>query len=95
MDLRKIGETIATHGILAVLAVALGIVIGNSETAAVKDMVEAQGAMIATLKDENAALSAKLSGRRTFINDASDRIELLCRKDPECWQGYGKMERPE
>ncbi len=88
MDVRKIAETVMTHGVIAVLAVACGYLFGTSETAKIAATAAANSTAIVEIK-------ALQRGRRTFINDTADRLELLCRKDPECWQSYGKMERPE
>lgn len=50
---------------------------------------------MASMKDDIDGIKATGVHRRTFMNDASQRLEYLCNKDKECSARFDPMKVPE
>lgn len=88
MDWERIKTRLIDQTLAGIAMLAVGWLLGTSETAALKNRQNE----IKTMVDGHTAL---LASRRTFVTDAKDRIEYLCNKDAECRARFQPMQTPE
>ena len=88
MDWERIKTRLIDQTMAGIAMLAVGWLLGTSETAALKNrQTEMQ-----TMVDRH---ERQLGMRRQFINDATSRIEYLCNKDAECRARFQPMQPPE
>lgn len=88
MDWERIKTRLIDQTMAGIAMLAVGWLLGTSETAALKShQIEMQ-----TMVDRH---ERQLAQRRVFHNEVSARIEYLCNKDAECVVRFDPIITPE
>lgn len=88
MDWERIKTRLIDQTMAGIAMLAVGWLLGTSETAAIKSRQHEMQMMV----DRN---SAQLNARRQFMNDATGRIEFLCNYNKDCRARFQPMQTPE
>ena len=99
MNLKDVSGKVVEYIVLAILALGLGYVFGNSEAIQQKQMIAENARRIAELEKINerqeAQLAVKMDGRFKFMGDAADRVNYFCERDEECRRRFVPLRVPQ
>ena len=95
MDPKALIQKIAEWAVIAILAVGVGFLFGNSEATQMRAELNAAKVEIERLQRFDDSLKAKLQGRFLFMGNSVSIINFLCERDELCARRYDPLKVPE